>query len=173
MVFYNTYQTKCPGCGKNFGGGISKVYWIPVKAGLGPEQVRCPKCGQIIATGLIEWQHMTAGQKIRFGILSIINSVVGSFLPALGTFFVIGRFYPLPDSGDLSNRVMLGGVMVYSAILLCCQLMRVELSNRRVEEPGTEPMKASYSNWQTNFQFIILMANLGGLGLMILAMVVK
>ena len=107
MVFYHQFALKCPGCHKEIGGGISKVYGIPVKTGLGPEQVRCAKCGQIIATGLLEWPHMSTGQKVRYGILSVINSAVGSFMPGLSIFFFADRFFELPSQGNLTNQVML------------------------------------------------------------------
>jgi hypothetical protein len=36
----------------------------------------------------------------------------------------------------------------------------VELSNRRVEDPTQEIMKASFWSWQLNFQMVVLLAGL-------------
>jgi hypothetical protein len=160
VVFYQQFALKCPGCNKEIGGGISKVYGIRIKTGLGPEQVRCGKCGQVIETGLLEWQHMSTGQKVCYGILSVINSAVGSFMPGLSIFFFADRFVGLPSQGDVTNRVMLTSFLVFFMILLSLQVLRVEFSNRRVDETTQEIMKASFWSWQLNFQMVVLLAGL-------------
>jgi len=173
VVFYHQFTLKCPGCNKEIGGGISKVYGIPVKTGLGPEQARCVKCGQVINTGLLEWPHMSTGQKIRYGILSVINSVVGSFMPGLSVFAFAYRFFGLPSQGNLTNRIMLTSFLVFSMILLCLQVLRVELSNRRVEDPSQEIIKASFWSWQMNFQMVVMIVGLAIFGLGMLVYLIK
>ena len=173
MVFYHQFLLKCPGCNKEFSGGISKVYGIPVKTGLGPEQARCAKCGQVINTGLVEWQHMSTGQKVRYGILSVINSLVGSFLPGLSIFFFADRFFGLPSQGNLTNRIMLVSFLFFSLLLLCLQILRVELSNRRVDDPPQELIKASFWSWQMNFQMVVMIAGLALFGLGALVYFIK
>ena len=103
---------------------------------------------------------MSTGQKVRYGILSVINSAVGSFMPGLSIFFFADRFFGLPSQGDQTNRVMLTSFLFFSLLLLCLQVVRVELSNRRVEDPTQEIMKASFWSWQLNFQMVVLLAGL-------------
>lgn len=173
MVFYHQFTLKCPGCNKEIGGGISKVYGIRVKTGLGPEQARCGKCGQIINTGLLEWPHMSTGQKVVYAILSVINSVVGSFMPGLSVFFFADRFFDLPSKGDLTNRIMLVSFLFFSLFLLCLQVLRVELSIRRVDDPTQELVKASFWSWQMNFQMVVMIAGLALFGLGALVYFIK
>jgi heme/copper-type cytochrome/quinol oxidase subunit 2 len=55
---------------------------------------------------------------------------------------------------------MLTGFLIFTTILLCLQVLRVALSNQRVEDPPQEIIKASFWSWQMNYQMVVIIAGL-------------
>jgi hypothetical protein len=160
VIPVHLFSMKCPGCDRDFGAGISQVFDIKIKTGLGPEKARCAKCEQVLNTGLLEWQHMSKRQKVRYAILSVFNSVVGSFLPGMSIYFFGARFFGLPVNGNWNFQVMLFSILPFALLLLCLQVLRVELSNRRVDEPNRELSKSSNWSWLFNYQMMVIVAGL-------------
>ena len=154
----------CPGCNKVYNWHIDKLLdKFIATSGLGPQSLKCSSCGVVFSSGLLEWQQMTARGKFRYIYLSIMYSVflgIGFFMAAGAIFGVIEKNTNLANLSISDFDLIL--FIFCSSPIIVIQILRVMISNSRLEFSQLEPMTVSFWNWQTNLQFygmVLLLLN--------------
>ena len=145
----------CPRCGVAYSlrsGGSG--------SGLGSRKFACARCEDSFDSGRDEWETMGTAGKLWYCLASLVYAVVIGFF---GGWVVAGVRLFLTE-GPTSRNVTYDGLVWVSTILAAAlvallQLSRVWLSIRRSMRLDDRRLIASFwLSWQTNLQFLVLMA---------------
>jgi hypothetical protein len=164
-MIYSWRILSCPHCKKKYAWAMETLMvFIKIRSGLGPSQVRCAACGGVFSTGLREWPEMNALQKVRYVILSFLY---GLFTAILFTPFatLLLRMTGSNATEKFDSPYLINCYIIFTALVLLLQLVRIILSNRRVEEVQPERMIVSFWTWHTNLQFYFIIVGLGSMAL--------
>lgn len=154
MVEYSWQLLRCPKCNMAYRWHINKLFnKIRITSGLGASKIECSRCGEVFDSGLLEWQEMSVTKRIWYLILSVFYGVMLGFFFSLGIFAVIGFVGHITDPHYPSMKLTIPVILIFAFLVLYGQLLRIELSNRRIESSFQQPMKVSFWAWQTNLQF--------------------
>lgn len=153
-MLYSWRTEHCPECNVMYNWHIEKLYrLIKIKTGLGPPLVQCSSCGAHFKTDLQEWYQFSIGQKIRYGILSFILSLIVGFPLALASLEIYGRAVQINDRFFPDSSLLFFITILCALPMMILQMVRIELSITRSESNNSSPMSISFWNWQINLQF--------------------
>lgn len=143
----------CPKCKKAYKWEYYKIAEIVrISSGLGPNMVQCASCNTVFNSGFLEWQKFTITQKIRYGIMSIADTLFIGCSLLVSTMTVLGRFPQAAHSLSQFFNPIIFFFIIYSIPVIIIQMARVFLSMDRSEVATPEPAKVSFWNWETNLQ---------------------
>ena len=107
MFFWVTYlkSSACPSCEH-----VIERTVLSSRAGLGPSIVSCPKCGQQIETGNVEWEEMEPGRRFGFWFRQLFW---GSCAALIGSFTVCVALAQLVRWGLQERGILAKGEQIW------------------------------------------------------------
>lgn len=143
----------CPKCKKAYKWEYYKIAEIVrISSGLGPNFVQCASCNTTFISGFLEWRQFTITQKIRYGIMSIADTLFISCSLLIATMTFLEKY---PQAKTWLSQFFNPAIFfftIYSIPIVIIQTARVALSYDRSETENPEPVEVSFWNWETNLQ---------------------
>lgn len=137
------------------------LWLFGVSTFLGPEQVNCHRCREVIYTGRSEWLQKNVKEKLIFFLMVVLYIGIGGY--AFGySFFRMNEIYEkLPEVKDPSIEQLkyqwLSGAFLVVMILVIKFLNSIRRSNEVGDTPSDEYMWSWSLTFGTQVKMIVLL----------------